>query len=223
MTPPLKSWAPKAALEGLDAAGRRVAIEPIRDGRRFDELFAAFAADEAGALWRWLPYGPFARREDFRAFAQKTYLAGGIVFHAIVPAASGRAEGVAALMRTDAANGVTEIGHVCLGPSLQKTAAATEAFFLFMAYVFGDLGFRRFEWKCNDGNAGSKRAAERLGFTHEGLFRQHMIVKGENRDTAWFSILDGEWPALKGRFEAWLDPANFDAAGRQRRPLAQRS
>lgn len=219
MTTGLADWTPRSKPSGLDATGTHVAVEPIRDGRRFDELFDGFSADEAGALWRWLAYGPFASRADFKAFAGKTYLGGEMVFHAIIPAASGRAEGVAALMRTDAANGATEIGHICLAPALQKTAAATEAFFLLMGYVFDGLGYRRFEWKCNNANEGSKRAAARLGFTHEGLFRQHMVVKGENRDTAWFSILDGEWPALRRRFEAWLDPSNFDAAGRQRRPL----
>ncbi len=143
------------------------------------------------------------------------------MFHAIVPSSSNRAEGVAALMRIDPANGVIEIGHICLSPGLQQTRAATEAFALLFSRVFDELGYRRLEWKCNDQNMPSKRAAARLGFTFEGVFRQHMVTKGRNRDTAWFSIVDAEWPKVKAGFDAWLQPENFDARGRQRRSLSQ--
>ncbi len=201
--------------------GRLVRVEPIVDDRHFDALFAAFAQDGEGRIFDHLPYGPFADQAAFRRWAEATYLADNIRFHAILPSATGRAEGVAALMRTDTANGVTEIGHICLAPSLQRSRAASEAFYLIMNRVFDELGYRRLEWKCNDRNQSSKRAAERLGFVYEGLFRQHMIVKGRNRDTAWYAIIDCDWPVVKAGFEAWLAPANFDAEGRQQRALAE--
>ncbi|KQT85918.1 GNAT family protein [Aurantimonas sp. Leaf443] len=213
----------RRALPGTEPMhGRAVRVEPIIDERHFADLARAFEADPSRGLWRWLAYGPFEDRAAFLAFARTTYLSADLRFHAIVPEASGRAEGVAALMRADVANGVVEIGHVCLSPALQGTRAASEAFYLLARRVFDELGYRRYEWKCDDGNAPSKRAAARLGFTPEGLFRQHMIVKGRNRDTAWFSILDGEWPRVKAGFEAWLQDGNFDAQGRQKETLAAR-
>ncbi len=141
---------------------------------------------------------------------------------AIVDRATGRAAGAAAYLRMAPAHGVIEIGHIWFGSSLQRTAAATEAIFLLARHAFDDLGHRRLEWKCDARNAWSRRAAERFGFTFEGVFRQHMIVKGANRDTAWYAILDGEWPLLRAGFERWLDPANFDDAGRQRTALEPR-
>jgi RimJ/RimL family protein N-acetyltransferase len=127
--------------------------------------------------------------------------------------------GYASYLRMEPAHGVIEVGNILLSPALQRTTAATEAMYLMARHVFDDLGYRRYEWKCNALNNPSRRAAQRLGFTFEGIFRQHMVIKGCNRDTAWFSMLDHEWPARKHAFEAWLDPSNFDAAGRQRRPL----
>ena len=220
MTADLAAWMPRQRPDGMSVTGTSVAVERIVDDRRFDELYDAFSADAEGALYQWLPYGPFDSRADFKDFARRTYIGGETCFYAIIPSTSGKAEGVAALMRTDTQMGVTEIGHICLAPSLQRTRAATEAFALFMAYVFDDLGYRRFEWKCDNGNVPSKRAAARLGFVEEGLFRQHMIVKGRNRDTAWLSIVDSEWPSLRHAFDQWLDPANFDGAGRQIKPLS---
>ena len=216
----LADFSPRPAPGLAPISGRTVTLEPIHDNRRFEELFEAFLADASGAIWDWLAYGPFRDRAEFLAFAERTYLGPDIVFHAIVPNHSGRAEGVAALMRTDRANGVTEIGHVCLAPGLQKTVAATEAFFLMMTRVFDELGYRRLEWKCDSGNIPSRNAAMRLGFRYEGLFRQHMIVKGRNRDTAWYAILDSEWPGLKSGFAEWLAPRNFAGDGRQHRSLA---
>ena len=125
------------------------------------------------------------------------------------------------MMRIEPQHGVIEIGYVYWGPAISRTRVATEALYLFARHVFEDLGYRRFEWKCNNHNEPSKAAAQRFGFTFEGIFRQHMIVKGENRDTAWFSMLDGEWPKLKAGFERWLDPSNFDEAGQQRSRLHQ--
>ncbi|WP_182085010.1 GNAT family protein [Aureimonas sp. ME7] len=215
----LTHWSPRELPGRASIVGEHVRVEPIRDARRFAELHAAFAGHDR--LWDYLAYGPFGSPEDFGRFANSTYLTPDPLFHAIVPAASGQAEGVMALMRLDPANGVAEIGHICLGPSLQQTRAASEAFLLLFSRVFDELGYRRLEWKCNDRNAPSKRAAERLGFTFEGLFRQHMVVKGHNRDTAWYSIVDREWPRVKAGFEAWLAPENFTADGRQIRSLAQ--
>ena len=134
---------------------------------------------------------------------------------------SGLNESIASLMAIEPAQGTIEIGHIWLGPTLQQTPAATEALYLLISHAMDDLGYRRMEWKCDAANAASRAAAERLGFIHEGIFYQHRIVKGCNRDTAWFSILDEEWPALRANFEAWLDPGNFDEAGRQRRSLRE--
>jgi RimJ/RimL family protein N-acetyltransferase len=172
-------------------------------------------------LWTWLPYGAFASESDLRRHIEEKQTAAGFVFLAIVPAATGLAEGLASYMRMVPAHGVIEVGYVLFAPSLQRTAAATEAMFLMASHVFDHLGYRRYEWKCNAENLPSRRAAERLGFTFEGIFRQHMILKGRNRDTAWFSMLDSEWPARKRAFAAWLDPQNFDDEGRQRRSLEQ--
>ena len=147
--------------------------------------------------------------------------AAGAVFLAIVPTATGTVAGYASYMRMEPAQGVVEVGNILLAPSLQRTTAATEAMYLMAAHIFDQLGYRRYEWKCNAKNEPSRRAALRLGFTFEGIFRQHMVVKGLNRDTAWFSMLDHEWPARKRAFEAWLQPANFDSEGRQRQRLTE--
>jgi len=214
----LTHWTARNLPSAEPIEGRGVTIEPMVDEARFGELFAAFEGNDR--LWDYLAYGPFETPDAFAHFGHSIYLGNDPLFHAIVPHGSGVAEGVAALMRLDPANGVGEIGHICLAPSLQMTRAATEAFYLLFRRLFDELGYRRLEWKCNDANAPSKRAAERLGFRYEGLFRQHMVVKGHNRDTAWYAILDGEWPLVRAGFERWLDDANFGADGRQRRSLA---
>jgi RimJ/RimL family protein N-acetyltransferase len=215
MTRRLENWTARPGPGRAALEGARVRLEPIVGPAPLADLWEAFADDVEGEIWRYLPYGPFGSEADFRAAAERLYDTPGLFFHAIVPKRSGRAEGVAALMRIDEANGVGEIGHVCLSPRLQGTTEATEGFFLLMDRLLGDLGYRRLEWKCNAANAASRRAAERLGFTFEGVFRQHMVVKNENRDTAWFSVIDEDWPALRARFVRWLDPANFDGEGRQ--------
>ncbi|WP_185983661.1 GNAT family N-acetyltransferase [Aureimonas mangrovi] len=201
--------------------GREVTLEPIVDGRRFAELYEMSADRAFDPAWDYLAIGPFDRLESFEAGAGPVLLAPDARFFAVVNAQTGKAEGFLSLMRIDRANGVVEIGNILFGPALQRTRRATEVFFRVFAHVFDDLGYRRLEWKCNDRNAPSKRAAERLGFTWEGLFRQHMIVKGENRDTAWFSLLDREWPHCRVAFEAWLADANFDEHGRQRSALVE--
>ncbi|MGE0847944.1 MAG: GNAT family N-acetyltransferase [Flavobacteriaceae bacterium] len=214
----LTNWKPRPRPPQTPMTGRLVTVEPVAE-RHLPDLWAAYSAPGADPIWDYLPYGPFAGEDAFRDFARATYFGADPMFHAIVDRQGGRALGVASLMRIDEKNGVIEVGHINYAPALQKTPAATEAMYLLMRRVFDELGYRRYEWKCDNRNEGSKRAAVRLGFDYEGLFRQHLIVKGRNRDTAWFSIVDGEWPALKARFEAWLDPANFDADGRQRRTL----
>ena len=166
-----------------------------------------------------LPDGPYASEAKFREAIEAKQAAANAVFMAIEARTSGRTEGYASYMRMDPANGVIEVGNILLAPSLQRTTAATEAMFLMARHVFEDLGYRRYEWKCNAKNEPSRRAALRLGFTFEGIFRQHMVVKGQNRDTAWFSMLDSEWPARRKAFEAWLDEKNFDGEGRQRQKL----
>ena len=199
--------------------GKHVTLEPLDAARHAAGLWRAVCGHDK--VWDWLPDGPYAGEADFgRSIAAKQE-ATNAVFLAIVPRSSGEAEGYASYMRIEAAHGVIEVGNVLLAPSLQRTTAATEAMFLMAQHIFEDLGYRRYEWKCNSLNEPSRRAALRLGFKFEGIFRQHMVVKGRNRDTAWFSMLDSEWPARRKAFETWLDEANFDREGRQRRSLAQ--
>ncbi len=172
------------------------------------------------ALWPYMGYGPFADEATFADWtAQRTKLEDPFSY-AIVDGDSGRAVGITTLMEIRPAMRVVEVGHIVYSPALQRTPLATEAQFLLARYVFESLGYRRYEWKCNALNAPSRRAAERYGFTYEGLFRQHQIVKGRNRDTAWFSMLDSEWPSRKRAFESWLSPANFTEDGKQKQGLA---
>ena len=214
---PLENWQPRPLPGNAPLVGHHVRVEPLVDERLFAYLEAGFRGHDA--LWDYLAYGPFDGAAAFHRFAAATYLGPDPKFHAIIPAGSGKAEGVAALMRLDPVHGVAEIGHICLAPSLQKTRASTEAFALLYGRVFDELGYRRLEWKCESTNAPSRRAAARYGFQAESLFRQHMVVKGRNRDTAWFSIIDPEWPSVKAGFERWLADENFDGEGRQRRSL----
>jgi RimJ/RimL family protein N-acetyltransferase len=200
--------------------GRYCRVEPLDPERHAAELHEANLADQAGRIWTYLPYGPFTNLEDYGGWIAKSCLADDPLFHAIVDARDGRAAGVASLMRIDPANGVIEVGHINYAPRLQRTAAATEAMFLLMGRVFDELGYRRYEWKCDALNGPSRAAALRLGFVFEGIFRQAIVYRQRNRDTAWYSITDKEWPTLKAAFQRWLEPANFDAAGRQRESLS---
>lgn len=195
-------------------------LEPLDPALHLTDLFAASSVPDAEERFRWLPDHPPRTQADLAHWVATTASGDDPMFFAVIDKASGRVAGRQALMRIDAANGVAEIGNVYWGPLISRRPAATEALFLFMAHVFDDLGYRRFEWKCNDDNTPSKRAALRFGFSFEGVFRQHLVVKGRNRDTAWYSVIDSEWPSLKRGFEAWLDPENFDAEGRQKRRLS---
>ncbi|HYG84673.1 MAG TPA: GNAT family protein [Azospirillum sp.] len=216
---PVPGWTPRPRPPRTPMEGRWCRVEPLDPARHADDLFAANAEDREGRNWTYLGVGPFAEPEAYRAWLASMADSEDPLFHAIVERETGRAVGVAAFLRIDPANGVIEVGHINFAPRLQNTRAATEAMFLMMRRAFDELGYRRYEWKCDSLNAPSRAAAERLGFTYEGLFRQALIYKDRNRDTAWFSIIDTEWPALKARFERWLDPANFDEAGRQRTRL----
>lgn len=170
-------------------------------------------------VWAYLADGPYPDEDALRRAVEEKQVSTNAVFFALVTELNGRTEGYASYMRMDPANGVIEVGNILMAPSLQRTTAATEAMYLMARHVFEELGYRRYEWKCNANNKPSRRAALRYGFSFEGIFRQHMIVKGENRDTAWYSMLDTEWPERKAAFEAWLDPANFDENGLQRKAL----
>ena len=213
------NWKPVPAPVPVTLRGRTVTLEPLDAARHAAALWQAVNGHDE--LWAWLPDGPYATEPDLLRAIEEKQSAAGAVFIAIVPAATGTPAGYASYMRMEPAHGVIEVGYVLFAPSLQRTAAATEAMFLMASHVFDQLGYRRYEWKCNAENLPSRRAAERLGFTFEGIFRQHMILKGRNRDTAWFSMLDREWPARKQAFEAWLASDNFYDQGRQRRSLEQ--
>ena len=171
-------------------------------------------------MWTYLPRGPYASLDEYRSFAEAACRADDPLVHTILDNATGEAVGTASYMRIEPTVGVIEIGSITYSPRLQRRPAATEAMYLMMRRVFDELGYRRYEWKCNALNAPSRAAAERYGFRFEGIFRQADVVKGRNRDTAWFSITDREWPRIKAAFERWLDPGNFDDAGRQRVSLS---
>jgi RimJ/RimL family protein N-acetyltransferase len=211
--------APARRPERTTLAGRLTTLVPLDASAHASDLAAAAAGRDNAALWQYMSDGPYEDLESFRAAIEAKASAPDAVFFAIVDKNTGRATGYASLMRIDAANRVIEVGNVLYTPLLQRTPAGTEAMYLLARYVFEELGYRRYEWKCHWLNDPSRKAAMRLGFTFEGIFRQHFIVKGRNRDTAWFSMLDGEWPERKADFERWLHPGNFDAAGRQRTPL----
>jgi RimJ/RimL family protein N-acetyltransferase len=213
----LSGFAPRPLPDGRTLSGRHVRLERLDAARHGTDLAKATAAP--ASLYDYLFELPPVLPAEVIAWAEQAQKSLDPFFYAIVDQATGRAVGRLALMRIDAKNGVIEVGSILFGPIMQRTAGATEAIALVAGHAFDDLGYRRLEWKCNDLNAPSKRAALRFGFTYEGLFRQHMVVKGRNRDTAWFSMLDHEWPARRRAFAAWLDPSNFDADGRQRRRL----
>ena len=200
--------------------GRYVRLEPLDPARHGDDLWQSGRAAGAEDRFRYLFETVPEDRATFDAWLDKVAASPDPLFFTVIDKASGKAGGRQTLMRIDPAHGVIEIGSILWGPGIARTRLATEALYLFARHVFEDLGYRRFEWKCNNDNEPSKRAALRFGFSFEGVFRQHMVAKGLNRDTAWYSIIDTEWPRLKAGYEAWLDPANFAADGSQKQPLA---
>jgi RimJ/RimL family protein N-acetyltransferase len=199
--------------------GRFCRLEPLDAKAHAEALHAANILNTDGSMWTYMAYGPFATLEIYRKWVDGVAGGNDPMFFAIVDRATGKPVGVASYLRVDPANGCIEVGHLAYSPLLQRKPSASEAMYLMMAQAFR-LGYRRYEWKCNALNAPSRAAAQRLGFSYEGIFRQATVVKGRNRDTAWYSIIDAEWPALRGAFENWLAPANFDASGKQRMRLS---
>jgi RimJ/RimL family protein N-acetyltransferase len=213
--PPL-AWTQVPTPQKRAIEGNYVRLEPVDPAHHAEDMFELSRGSPT--IWVYLGYGPFADLSSFRAWLTERARQSDPLFLTIVDKETGRASGMASYLRITPADGVIEIGHIWFVPAIQRTRQATEAIFLLMREAFA-LGYRRLEWKCNALNAASRRAALRFGFTFEGIFRQHMIVKGRNRDTAWFAMMDHEWPAVRTGFERWLATTNFDAAGRQRTKL----
>jgi RimJ/RimL family protein N-acetyltransferase len=203
--------------------GRWMRLDHVSAVKHAADLYASFdGKDPEGRIWTYLGYGPFASLEEFTEWVKAREAARDPWFYAFVRRDTGKAVGMGSFMRNDAANGVIEIGHIWMSPGLQQTREATETIYLMMRHCFDDLGVRRLEWKCDSLNAPSRKAADRFGFTYEGIFRQHYIIKGRNRDTAWYAMLDTEWPKARAAFEAWLKEDNFDANGQQKAKLRVR-
>jgi RimJ/RimL family protein N-acetyltransferase len=217
--PELPGWQPPSPIAPAVLTGRFCRVEPLELGRHEPDFYDACAQGGDESMWTYLPYGPHQGREGFRRWLEELSAGADPMVHAIIDNASSRVVGIAAFMRITPAAGSVEVGHVVYSPLLQRSTVATEAMYLMMRRAF-ELGYRRYEWKCDALNEKSRAAAQRLGFSFEGIFRQAMVYKGRSRDTAWFSILDGEWPALRAAFERWLSPDNFDADGRQRLRLS---
>jgi RimJ/RimL family protein N-acetyltransferase len=217
---PVPGWSPRPRPPLTAMTGRFCTVEPLDPARHAADLFAANSVDKDGSIFTYFGYGPFASLADYRAWLDGVAHRDDPMVHAIVDTARGAAVGVCNYAHIQPAVGSIEVAGLVFSPLLQRRPAATEAMYLMMRRAFDELGYRRYEWKCDSLNLPSRAAAARLGFRYEGLFRQATITKGRNRDTAWFSIIDGEWPAVRAALEAWLDPANFDADGGQRRNLA---
>jgi len=213
---PLEAWCPALKPPRISVEGRFCRVEAIDVDRHAADLFSSFRTDKENRNWTYLPYGPFDTEASFKTWMTDTCLGDDPLFHSVVDLATGRAVGVASYLRIEPAVGVIEVGHINFSPLIQRTPVATEAMYLMMRRVFNDLGYRRYEWKCDALNAPSRRAAERLGFQFEGVFRQATMYKTRNRDTAWYSILDHEWPGLDQAFAAWLGEENFDSDGQQK-------
>jgi RimJ/RimL family protein N-acetyltransferase len=201
--------------------GRYVRLEPLSADRHGQDLFEASSVPDAIDRFRYLGELPPKSLEEFRPWLDKAEASRDPLYFAVIDKKSGKVSGRQTYLRTDATNGVTEIGHIYWGPLISQTPVTTEALYLFARHVFDDLGYRRFEWKCNNDNEPSKRAALRYGFQFEGMFRKHMIIKGKNRDTAWYAMTDDDWNIAKPAFEAWLSPSNFDAQGKQGKTLME--
>jgi len=213
-------WTPRPAPPREAMQGRWCRIEPIDPERHAADIFAANAADTAGGMWTYMNHGPFDDLDAYRAWMDAACRGDDPLFHAVVDGRDGKAKGLAAYLRINPTDGVIEVGSIALSPALQRTAAATEAMYLMMRRAFDELGYRRYEWKCDDLNLPSRRAAERLGFLYEGTFVQATMYKGRNRDTAWYAITDKRWPGLRAAMEAWLDAANFGPDGAQQKNLS---
>jgi RimJ/RimL family protein N-acetyltransferase len=217
----LQLWFPRPRPDDRALEGRWCRLERLSPARHGDSLYEASIASGAEQRFRYLFESPPADRAAFDAWLARAAAGEDPLFYSVVDRSTGRTEGRQALMRITPEHGVIEIGSILWGPRAARTRIATEAFYLHARHVFDALGYRRFEWKCDALNEPSRRAALRFGFTFEGIFRQHMVVKGRNRDTAWFAMLDTEWPRIRTGMERWLAPENFDAGGRQRTSLSE--
>jgi len=217
---PLPNWNPCAPPPTTPMVGAHCRLERLNIDTHAQDLFDANITDTEGRIWTYMGYGPFDDVASYNEWVTSQALGDDPLFHAIIDLTTDKAVGVASYLRIEPLIGSIEVGHINYSPLLQKTVTATEAMYLMMARVFDELSYRRYEWKCDNANAKSRSAAERLGFTFEGVFRQCTIYKGRNRDTAWFSIIDSEWPALKAAYQAWLDPSNFDGEGNQKKALS---
>jgi RimJ/RimL family protein N-acetyltransferase len=215
---PVTDWFPPPRPQRTQLDGRYCRLEPLDSSRHGADLHAANSLDLEGRMWTYLFAEPFKTLAEFTIWLEAREDSLDPLYFAIIDSGLGRATGLASYLRIDTTHGSIEVGHLAYSPLLQRTRAATEAMYLMMKHAF-ELGYRRYEWKCDSLNTTSLRAAERLGFRFEGIFRQAAIYKGRNRDTAWFSVIDSEWPEREREFLAWLDPSNFDGDGRQIRPL----
>jgi RimJ/RimL family protein N-acetyltransferase len=218
---PIENWTGCDFPPRKDMIGTQVIVRPLDVARDARQLFEANSKTPDGSRFTYLPTGPFADFEAYKAWLDGMTANNDPMLHAIIDASTNKAVGVAAFMRIDTNNGVIEIGNINYAPALSKTPGGTEAMYLMMRRAFDELGYRRYEWKCDDQNAPSRTAAARYGFTYEGTFRNHLVYKGRNRNTAWFSITVEEWPAIKVAFEAWLNAENFDETGKQRKRLEE--
>ncbi len=218
---PVDNWHARPRPPKSGMSGNYCRVVPIDLYLHAAELHQAYIKNLEHRIWTYLGYGPFDTLEDFKAWMKDYCLGSDPLFHAIIENDSSTALGVASYMRIQPEFGVIEVGHINYSPALQRKRAGTEAMYLMMQRVFDELGYRRYEWKCDALNAGSCKAAVRLGFAFEGIFRQATIYKGRNRDTAWYSIVDTEWPALKNAFQCWLKRENFDSNGRQIQRLSE--
>lgn len=216
----LADWGPRPRPGGIILEGSTVRLEPLDWARHGADLASAFAGPSGAAVWRYMPMGPFENRVSLERGFGAIVEQGQWVPLAITRKADGKTLGMSTYMRIREQHGSAEIGAVAFSSELKRTRMATEAMYMLARHIFEDLGYRRYEWKCHNENTASKRAAERFGFTFEGLFRNDMVVKGANRDTAWYAMTDDDWPRIKAMFEAWLSPDNFDGDGTQRRPLS---
>jgi len=217
--PPVPGWKGVERPPRTPMAGRYCRVEPIDPARHAEDLHAANSRDPSNRNFTYLSIGPFDSFDAYRQWMTSARQSEDPLFHAIIDAGTGKPVGIASYMRIEPANGVVEVGHLNYSPLLQRKPAATEAMYLMMKRAF-ELGYRRYEWKCDSHNAASRAAARRLGFSYEGVFRQSSIYKGRNRDTAWYAMIDSEWPELDKAFRRWLDPANFDPQGNQRLRLS---
>ena len=217
---PVRDWCAPDPPSRRPMIGRTCRVEVLDPARHAGDLYHANVQDRENRIWTYLPYGPFESQGEYRNWTEEVSGGSDPLFHAIVDVETGKAVGVASYLRINPASGSIEVGHINYSPLLQRTPAATEAMYLMMKRVF-EAGYRRYEWKCDALNAKSRAAAQRLGLSFEGIFRQATVYKGRNRDTAWYAAIDREWPQLKDAFTRWLDPSNFDDKGEQRLRLTE--